>query len=120
MMIRALEVHHRLGPELAHDGDLLADAAAARVEILVEGLVLDGVPADAHAEAQPTAGQYVHRRGLLGHERGLTLGQDDDAGDELETLRAGAEVTEQDEDFVEGALVRIGRKAAELVEALQL
>src|SRR5437773_887826 len=47
VMIRTLEVHHRLGPELPHDRDLLADAAAPRVEVLVQRLVLDVVPADA-------------------------------------------------------------------------
>src|SRR5712664_480802 len=119
-MIRALERHHRLGPELPHDGDLLADAAAPRVKVLVQGLVLDMVPADAHAEAQAPAGENVHRSSLLGHEGRLSLGQDDDAGDELEAPRAGRQVTEQNEDLVEGALVGVRRAATELVEALRL
>ena len=87
LVVRALEGHHRLGPELAHDRDLLADAAAAGVEVLVQRLVLDVVPADAHAQAQAPAGEDVDRRGLLGHQRGLALRQDDDAGHQLE--RAG-------------------------------
>src|SRR6267143_2512018 len=120
VMIRALESHHRLGPELPHDGDLLADAAAPRVKVLVQGLVLDMVPADAHAEAQAPAGEDVHRRSLLGHEGSLPLGQDDDAGDELEAPRARAQVTEQNEDLVEGALVGVRRAATERVEALRL
>src|SRR5207245_7710861 len=98
MMVRALEAHDRLGPQLSHDGDLLADAAATRVEVLVQGLVLDMIPADAHAESQAPSGEDVHRRGLLGHQRSLALGQDDDAGDQLEALSAGAEVAEQNED----------------------
>src|SRR5882762_9435879 len=120
MMVRALEAHDRLGPELPHDGDLLADAAAAGVEVLVQRLVLDMIPANTHAEPQATAGEDVHRSGLLGHQRGLALGQYDDTGDELEALRAGSQITEQNEYLVEGALVGVGRPAAELVEALEL
>jgi hypothetical protein len=90
------------------------------VKVLVQGLVLDMVPADAHAEAQAPAGEDVHRSSLLGHEGRLPLRQDNDAGDELEALRAGPQVTEQNEDLVEGALVGVRRAATELVEALQL
>ena len=36
------------------------------------------------AEAEASAGQHVDLGGLLGDERGLALGQDDDAGDQLE------------------------------------
>src|SRR6267142_4922374 len=118
-MIRTLESHHRLGPELPHDGDLLADAASPGVKVLVQGLVLDMVPADAHAEAQAPAGENVHRSSLLGHEGSLPLGQDDDAGDELEAPRAGPNVTEQNEALVEGALVGVRRTTTELVEALK-
>src|SRR5437667_8231382 len=64
VMIRAFEGHHRLGPELPYDGDLLADAAAPRVEVLLQGLVLDMVPADTPAEARASAGEDVNRSGL--------------------------------------------------------
>src|SRR4051794_29450356 len=117
-MIRTLERHHRLGPELPHDRDLLADTPAPRVEVLLQGFVFDMVPADAHAEAQTPAGKNVHRSCLLGHEGRLSLGQDDDAGDELEAPRAGRKVTEQNEDLVEGTLVGVRRDATQLVEAL--
>src|SRR5262245_2360589 len=120
MMVRALEVDDGLGPELSHDLDLLTDAPASRMEILVEGLVLDVVPADAHAEAQAPASQHVHRRSLLGHQRSLTLRQDHDARDQLQLLRAGAEEAEQDEHLMERTLVGIRRRAAELVESLEL
>ena len=66
------------------------------------------------------AGEHVHRGRLLGHQRGLALRQDDDAGDELEPLRAGTEVAEQHEHLVEGTLIRVRRPAAQLVEALEL
>ena len=77
------------------------------------------VPADAHPEAQAPAGEDVDCGSLLGHQRSLALRQDDD-GDELEALSAGAQVAEQNEHLVEGALVGIRRTATELVEALQL
>src|SRR5262249_28640190 len=118
VMIRPLEVDQGLGPELPHDGDLLADAAASRVKVLVQGLVFDMVPADAHAETQAPAAEHVHRSGLLGHQRGLPLGQDNDTGDELEAPGAGRQIAEENEDLMEGALVRVRRSATELVEAL--
>src|SRR4029453_11215906 len=99
---------------------VLAEATAPGVEVLVQGLVLDVVPADAHTQAQAPAREDVHRRGLLGHQRGLALGQDDDAGHELEALSERSEVAEQDEDLVERALVGVGWAATELIEALQL
>ena len=68
--------------------------------VLAERLVLDRVPADADAEAEPAAGEQVDLGRLLGDERGLALRQDDDPGDELE-LRARGEVAEQHERLVE-------------------
>ena len=89
------------------------------MEVLAQGLVLDVVPADAHAEAQAAAREHVDRRRLLGDQRGLALGQDEDAGDELEALSACAQVAEQDEDLVERGLVGVGWAAAG-VETLQV
>jgi hypothetical protein len=40
---------------------------------LAEGFVFDGVRADAHTEAQPSAGQQIDIGGLACHERGLAL-----------------------------------------------
>ncbi len=69
------------GPELAQDFDLLFAAAAAILEIFAEGFIFHRVPADADAEAQTAAAQDIERGGLLGDQDGLTLRQDDDAGD---------------------------------------
>ena len=51
----AVEAEDVLGPEPAHQLDLFGLAPAAGVEVLVERVVLDGVPADADAEPQPVA-----------------------------------------------------------------
>src|SRR5262249_1663130 len=83
-------------------------------------LVSTWLPPAAPAEAQAPAGEDVHRSRLLGYQRGLPLGQDDDTGDELEAPRAGRQIAEENEDLVEGALVRVRRGAPELVEALSL
>ena len=76
--------HNRLGPQSSEQRDLLVHACPSVREILAERLVFDGVPAEADAEAEPAAGEQIHLRGLLGHERGLALGKDDDPGDQLE------------------------------------
>ena len=120
VVICALEVHQRLGPELAHDGDLLGDAPAPGVEVLVQRLVLDVVPADAHTQTQAPAGEDVHRGGLLGHQRGLALREDDDAGYQLQPPGAGPEVAEEHEGLVERALVGVGRTVPQPLESLQL
>src|SRR5882762_208023 len=57
LMVSTLEGHHRLGPELAHDRDLLADAPAPGVEVLVQCLVLGVVPADTDAQTQTPTGE---------------------------------------------------------------
>src|SRR5262245_15834203 len=119
LVIGALEAHERLGPELAHDRDLLADPPAARVEVLVQRLKLGVVPADADAQAKAPTREHVDGGSLLGHQRGLTLREDDDAGHQLEPLRARAEIAEKHEWLVERALVCVGRTAPQLLEAFQ-
>ena len=80
----ALEVDDRLGPEPAQHLDLLLERRPRFAEVLAERLELDVVPAEADAEPEPPAGEQVDLGGLLGDERGLPLGQDEHAGDELE------------------------------------
>ena len=50
------------------------------MEVLVQGDVFNLVPAQPHTQAQPPAAQHIQRGGLLGHQDGLALRQDDDAG----------------------------------------
>jgi len=98
---------------------LPANAPAARMEVLVQRLVLGVVPADSDAQAQAPAREHIDGGGLLGHQRGLTLREDDDAGHQLEPLRARPEIAKEHEWLVERALVGVGRTAPQLVEALQ-
>jgi hypothetical protein len=69
------------GPEQPHDLELFLQPLAAIPDVLAERLELDGVPADADAQAQAAAREDVDLRRLLGDERGLALRQDEDARD---------------------------------------
>jgi hypothetical protein len=84
-VVRGLVSDERLGPELAEDFDLFFDVTPARLKRLAERVVLDVVPANPDANAQAASTQDVDLRGLLGHEDRLTLRQDENAGDELES-----------------------------------
>src|SRR5262249_12935781 len=81
--------------------DLLLAAPAAIAEILVEGRELDLVPADADAEPEPSAREYVERGRLLRHQRRLPLRQDQDLGREMDLARDAREEREQHEAVVE-------------------
>ena len=72
----------------AQQRDLLGHPSSPLAEGLAERLVLDGVPADADAEPEPSLGQQVDLGGLLGDEGGLPLRQDDHPGDQLERVHA--------------------------------
>ncbi len=122
LVVLPLEGDEFVGPEQAHDLDLLLDAPRAVAEVHAEGFVFHVVPADRHAEPESPFAEHVERRRLLGHQRGLTLRQDDDAGDELEPLGDSSQEPEQHEGFMKrvGVLVRApelvrGRVAAEHV-----
>ena len=74
MVEAAGEIDDRLREELAEQPDLLLLPGVAGTEVLPEGLVLDMVPADSHAQTQPTLGQEVDVGCLPRHERCLALG----------------------------------------------
>ena len=65
------------------------------------------IPSGADAEHQATAREQVDLGGLLGDERGLPLGQDEDAGGELDRGRVGGEEPEQHERLVERIVLRV-------------
>jgi hypothetical protein len=94
------ERHRLLGPQPAQQGDLLRHPPAAVGERLAERLVLHRVPAESDAEPELAAGQQVDLGGLLGDEGGLSLRQDDDAGDQLQRRQRG-QVAEHDQRLVE-------------------
>lgn len=74
----------RPGERLAQDSHLLFDAPATRVKILVQGDLLYLVPSESHAQPHPPAADGVERGSLPGHQRGLALQQNDDAGGETD------------------------------------
>jgi hypothetical protein len=86
---------------------MTAICSSLRQKILVQPFVLDRVPADPDAEAQPPAAEQIDRGGLLGDERGLPLGQDEDAGGEADSARLAGEVAQQDEDLVDRVIAGV-------------
>ena len=90
-----------LGPQPAHQLDLLGLAAAAIAELLLEGVVLDGVPADAHSELEAIAGQDRQLRRLFGDQHGLPLREDQHRGDEVDRRGACRQEAVQHERLVE-------------------
>lgn len=100
------------GPQPTEQLDLLAGAAPPAGEVLAERLALDAIPAQPDAEPELATGQQADLGGLLRHQRGLPLRQDDDAGDEVQPGDRG-EVAEHDQRLTEG-----GRDAGRAVPAL--
>ena len=76
------KVDDRFGEQAAEQLDLLFLAGAAGAEVVAQGLVLHRAPADADAQAQPPAGEQRDVGCLPGHERRLTLRQDQHPGGE--------------------------------------
>ena len=74
------------------------------MEVFVQPDELNLVPADADAEAEPSAAQHVEARRLLRHQHRLALRQDQHADGEADALRAAGQEAEQDERIV----IRIG------------
>ena len=90
--------------------DLLLLPGAAGTEVLPEGLVLDVVPADPHAETQPTAGQEIDIGRLPCHERGLALRKDQDPGGETDSLGDAGQIGEHHERVVERVVLGVGAR----------
>ena len=100
-------IDNLLRPQQPQDLDLLFAALAARFPVFVQSLILHRVPSDPDAQPQPPAAQHVHFRGLLGHQRGLPLRQDDDAGGQFQIRGNCRQVRHQREGLVDIALVRV-------------
>jgi len=106
-MPAALEGDEIFGPEPSQHIHLLFHAAPAVTEVLVQGLELDRVPADADAEPRPSPVEDIELGGLLGDERGLALREDEDRGRELDPLGDRREVGEEEERLMEHPVPRI-------------
>src|SRR5260370_24750468 len=102
----AVVADDRLTPEQAQHLDLLLDGTTACVEVHAERLVLHRVPAYPYAETQLATGEYIHLRCLLGDERCLSLGADDDGRDQLQVSQC-RKVTEEHERLLETILLGI-------------
>src|SRR5262245_4281033 len=86
-VILAAKRQRALFPERAHQLDLFLLPGPSLAEARAEPLVLDLVPARADTEPQAAAGQQIHVGSLLRDQRRLPLGQHQDGGDELDSLR---------------------------------
>ena len=104
----AVEVDDLLGPQSPQHRELFLTAFAAVVKILVQGLVFHGVPADAHAQAQPSAAEHVYGRRLLGHQRRLPLTQNDDRRHQFQLLGNGGEIAVEHEGLVKHIALCVG------------
>ena len=102
-----LEIDYLLGPQGAQHGNLFLTPSPTVMEILSQGLVLDGIPADADPQAQAPAAEHIDFGSLLGHQSGLALRQDQDRGYQLQLLGKASEITHEGQGFVEIALVGI-------------
>ena len=106
-MPAALKVHYFLRPQGAHQVDLFLGADAASGEILAQRLELHVVPANADAQGEAAATEHVDLGGLLGHQGGLALGQDEDAGDEANALRQRGDECQRSQRLMDDAVVSV-------------
>ena len=100
-----LERRPLLAPQGAQHGDVFVGARRSVLEGCADGLELFLQPAHADAEQHAPAGHCVERRHLLGRDDRTVLGQDEDAGAELDGLGAGGDVGHPDQ--------RIGQRKVE-------
>lgn len=101
------ETDHFVHPKRPHEVDLFLETASAIGERFVQRLVLDIIPADTHAEAKATLAEQVDGGCLLGHEDRLTLGEDQDSGDEFQGCGSRCDEAEEYEDFMKRGLVGV-------------
>src|SRR4030095_4795780 len=104
LMPLPFEMDYLLRPQRAQHGNLLLTPSPTVMEILPQGLVLDGIPADADPQPQPTTAEHVDFGCLLGNQSGLALRQDEDGCHQLQSLGNASEITHESQGFVEIAL----------------
>jgi hypothetical protein len=73
LMPLSFEMHHLLRPQRAQHSNLLLTPSPTIVEILPQGLVLDGIPANANPQPQPATAEHIDFCSLLGNEGSLAL-----------------------------------------------
>ena len=95
-----------LGPQRAEHGDLLLENRAALLEGHAERVVLELVPSDPEPEPEAATAQQVDLGRLLGQQRRLALGPDQDGGGERQ-VRAGGQVGEHGQRLAERVVDRV-------------
>ena len=81
MVVAAVEGDAPFGPQRAQHRHLLFEDGRPLLEGDAEGVVLELVPPDAEPEPEASIAEQVELGRLLGQERRLTLGTDEDGGD---------------------------------------
>ncbi len=99
--------HAPLGPQGAQHGDLLLQDGTSLLERHPQRVVLHLVPADPEPEPEAAAAEQVDLGRLLGEQRRLALGPDQDGGREGE-VRAAGQVREHRQRLAEGVVDRVG------------
>jgi hypothetical protein len=99
------------GPQGPHELDLFLAPRSSVGERLAQSLVLHWVPAHADAQPHPSPAEHIHLSGLLRHQYGLALRQDQHAGHQLDGGRERRDVAEQNEHLVEGIVTGIAPPA---------
>ena len=102
------EIDDRFSEQSTKQLDLLLLACSTGMEVLPEGLVLDIVPTDSHAEPEPTPRQEVDIGRLACHERGLALRQDQNPGGESDSLGDARQVGKHHEWVMERIVLGVG------------
>ena len=75
---------HRVGPGVAHQGDVLVEAGEAALHGHVHRVELLGHPPGAHPQDHATAGDGVDGGQLLGQHHGMAVGGDEHPGAEAD------------------------------------
>src|SRR5215510_8366927 len=110
VVVLAVELRLRLGPELFHGQDRLAHLAPAMVEVAAMELYLLAQSAGSDAEEEPPAAEEIEAGDLLGQNKGVPLRHEDDARAELDAARhAGG--TRESHEGVDEVPIALGNDA---------
>src|SRR5713101_1488231 len=107
VVVLAVELRLALRPQLLHGQDRLPRLRPAVVEIAAHDLRLLAQPPGADAEEEAPAAEEVEGRDLLGQEQRMPLGDEDDAGPELDAAR-GARGARQGHEGIDEVRVGLG------------
>lgn len=111
VVVSALERHApRPAEQLTEHRDLLLEPGGPLAPGHAERPVLDPVPAGADPHPEPVPGKELELRRLLGDERCLPLGQDEDRRRQADSIRRRGQEGERDERLVERVVLGVERR----------